>query len=79
MSAILQISDLSAGYGPLRVLHEINFTVERGERLERPALSGEKVVDAMQHQRTAQLPGRGDQFGARQATLRQQHHIGDGR
>lgn len=40
MSAVLQITDLSAGYGPLRVLHEINLSVARGERLAIVGLNG---------------------------------------
>ena len=40
MSTLLSIRDLSAGYGPLRVLHEINLTVERGERLAIVGLNG---------------------------------------
>jgi branched-chain amino acid transport system ATP-binding protein len=40
MSALLDIRDLSAGYGPLRVLHEINLSVGRGERLAIVGLNG---------------------------------------
>ena len=40
MSALLDIRDLSAGYGSLRVLHEINMTVARGERLAIVGLNG---------------------------------------
>ena len=31
MSKILEIHKLSAGYGPLRVLHEIDLSLNKGE------------------------------------------------
>ena len=31
MTKILEINKLSAGYGPLRVLHEIDLSLDRGE------------------------------------------------
>jgi len=40
MAPLLDIKHLSAGYGPLRVLHEIDFSVERGERLAIVGLNG---------------------------------------
>ncbi len=41
MSApLLKIEGLSAGYGPLRVLHEIDFAVAKGERLAIVGLNG---------------------------------------
>ncbi len=40
MSELLEISKLSAGYGPLRVLHEIDLTVRAGERLGLVGLNG---------------------------------------
>lgn len=40
MSTLLEIRNLSAGYGPLRVLHEINLSVGRGERLAIVGLNG---------------------------------------
>jgi len=40
MNALLEVRDLSAGYGPLRVLHEINLSVQRGERLAVVGLNG---------------------------------------
>ena len=30
MAALLEVSDLKAGYGPLTVLHGVGFSVERG-------------------------------------------------
>jgi branched-chain amino acid transport system ATP-binding protein len=38
--AMLAIKNLSAGYGPLRVLHDIDFSVARGERLAIVGLNG---------------------------------------
>lgn len=38
--SLLKITDLSAGYGPLRVLHEINLTVDCGDRLAIVGLNG---------------------------------------
>ena len=40
MPEILRINQLSAGYGPLRVLHEIDFTVSEGERIGLVGLNG---------------------------------------
>ena len=40
MPEILRIKQLSAGYGPLRVLHEIDFTVSQGERIGLVGLNG---------------------------------------
>lgn len=40
MSEILEIQQLSAGYGPLRVLHEIDLTVRAGERIGLVGLNG---------------------------------------
>ncbi len=40
MPEILRIKQLSAGYGPLRVLHEIDFTVSEGERIGLVGLNG---------------------------------------
>ena len=37
---LLSITGLSAGYGPLRVLHEIDFAVAAGERLAIVGLNG---------------------------------------
>jgi ABC-type branched-subunit amino acid transport system ATPase component len=37
---LLSITGLSAGYGPLRVLHEIDFSVAAGERLAIVGLNG---------------------------------------
>ncbi|MCZ4292313.1 ATP-binding cassette domain-containing protein [Hoeflea alexandrii] len=37
---ILKIEGLSAGYGPLRVLHEIDFSVNEGERIGLVGLNG---------------------------------------
>ena len=33
MTAVLEISKLEAGYGPLRVLHGIDLSVAQGERV----------------------------------------------
>lgn len=40
MTPLLKIDGVSAGYGPLRVLHEINFAVAAGERLAIVGLNG---------------------------------------
>ena len=40
MSDVLKIRKLSAGYGPLRVLHEIDMTVSKGERIGLVGLNG---------------------------------------
>lgn len=40
MSELLKIKQLSAGYGPLRVLHEIDLTVRVGERIGLVGLNG---------------------------------------
>lgn len=40
MTAVLELQGLSAGYGALRVLHEINLSVAAGERLAIVGLNG---------------------------------------
>lgn len=40
MPEVLSIRGLTAGYGPLRVLHEIDFSVEEGERVGLVGLNG---------------------------------------
>lgn len=40
MSELLEIKQLSAGYGPLRVLHEIDLNVRIGERIGLVGLNG---------------------------------------
>jgi branched-chain amino acid transport system ATP-binding protein len=40
MSDLLEIRQLSAGYGPLRVLHEVDLTVKAGERVGLVGLNG---------------------------------------
>ena len=40
MPDVLEIAKLSAGYGPLRVLHEIDLTVRAGERVGLVGLNG---------------------------------------
>ncbi len=40
MSKILEIHKLSAGYGPLRVLHEIDLSLNKGERIGLVGLNG---------------------------------------
>lgn len=40
MPELLEVRQLSAGYGPLRVLHEIDLTVRAGERLGLVGLNG---------------------------------------
>ena len=40
MAELLEINQLSAGYGPLRVLHEIDLTVREGERIGLVGLNG---------------------------------------
>ncbi|WP_022723882.1 ATP-binding cassette domain-containing protein, partial [Rhodopseudomonas sp. B29] len=39
-STLLSVRGLSAGYGPLRVLHDIDFSIEAGERLAIVGLNG---------------------------------------
>ena len=38
--AILELSGVSAGYGPMRVLHDLDLTVEPGERIGLVGLNG---------------------------------------
>ena len=38
--SILQLTGISAGYGPMRVLHDLDLTVEPGERLGLVGLNG---------------------------------------
>lgn len=40
MTDLLRIEDLSAGYGPLAVLHSVSMTVRRGERIGIVGLNG---------------------------------------
>jgi len=40
MAEVLEVEKLSAGYGPLRVLHEIDMTVRAGERIGLVGLNG---------------------------------------
>jgi len=40
MSELLEINQLSAGYGPLRVLHEIDLSIHSGERIGLVGLNG---------------------------------------
>ena len=40
MSEILKVQGLSAGYGPLRVLRDVEFTVNKGERVGLVGLNG---------------------------------------
>ena len=40
MPELLEIRQLSAGYGPLRVLHEVDLTVKAGERIGLVGLNG---------------------------------------
>lgn len=40
MPELLEINQLSAGYGPLRVLHEIDLTVRTGQRIGLVGLNG---------------------------------------
>jgi branched-chain amino acid transport system ATP-binding protein len=40
MTKVLEVRELSAGYGPLRVLHDIDLAVEAGERLGLVGLNG---------------------------------------
>lgn len=40
MPELLEVQQLSAGYGPLRVLHEVDLTVRAGERLGLVGLNG---------------------------------------
>ena len=40
MPELLEIKQLSAGYGPLRVLHEIDLNVRAGERIGLVGLNG---------------------------------------
>lgn len=38
--AILELAGVSAGYGPVRVLHDVNLSVNPGERLGLVGLNG---------------------------------------
>lgn len=40
MPELLEVRQLSAGYGPLRVLHEVDLTVQAGERVGLVGLNG---------------------------------------
>ena len=40
MSALLELTGVSAGYGPVRVLHDLNLTIEPGERVGLVGLNG---------------------------------------
>jgi branched-chain amino acid transport system ATP-binding protein len=40
MSEILNISGLSAGYGPLRVIHDLDLVIRKGERIGLVGLNG---------------------------------------
>ena len=40
MTDVLKVHDLSAGYGPLRVLRDIEFTIKKGERVGIVGLNG---------------------------------------
>jgi branched-chain amino acid transport system ATP-binding protein len=40
MTSVLEVRGLSAGYGPLRVLHEIDLAVSQGERVGLVGLNG---------------------------------------
>ncbi|QBF30823.1 ABC transporter ATP-binding protein [Thalassococcus sp. S3] len=40
MPELLEVRQLSAGYGPLRVLHEVDFKVKAGERIGLVGLNG---------------------------------------
>jgi len=40
VSEVLKVDDLSAGYGPLRVLRDIEFSIKRGERVGLVGLNG---------------------------------------
>jgi branched-chain amino acid transport system ATP-binding protein len=40
MSAVLELSDLSAGYGPMQVIHEVNLALAPGSRVGLVGLNG---------------------------------------
>ena len=40
MSNILEIKGLSAGYGPLRVIHDLDLIIQSGERVGIVGLNG---------------------------------------
>ena len=40
MNEILRITEVSSGYGPLRVLHDVNFSLNEGERVGLVGLNG---------------------------------------
>jgi branched-chain amino acid transport system ATP-binding protein len=40
MTSVLEVRGLSAGYGPLRVLHEVDLAVSQGERVGLVGLNG---------------------------------------
>ena len=56
MTKILEINKLSAGYGPLRVLHEIDLSLDRGERIGLVGLNGHGKKTIVHQQRHTWWP-----------------------
>ena len=61
MSDVLRIDDLSAGYGPLGVLHSVDLTVRAGERVGIVGLNGHGKSTLSGHCRPYGLAERLDQ------------------
>lgn len=69
MAKILEVSQLSAGYGALRVLHEVDLTVNTGERIGLVGLNG--------HGKTTLLRALTHMTGWQQGSIRfEGHEIG---
>ena len=58
VTPLLQIKGLSAGYEPLRVLHDLDLDIERGERGARRAQRARQVDPAPGHRGPDGLAGR---------------------
>ncbi len=56
MSDVLRIENLSAGYGPLGVLHNVDLTVRAGERVGIVGLNGHGKSTLPQGGRRQSLP-----------------------
>src|SRR5207253_8723363 len=51
MTAVLELSELSAGYGPMQVVHDVNLAIAPGTRVGLGGLNG--------HGKTTPLPSGG--------------------
>lgn len=69
--SILQIEGLSSGYGPVRVLHDLNLTVEAGERVGLVGLNGHgkttllSTIVGLTGWQDGSIVFRGEQIGGR--------------